>query len=597
MVESTADVLFEVSFEICNKVGGIWTVVSSKAEQVANKYKDKEYICIGPYYADKVAGHFVEEAAPEIYKDMCSSLAKDGIILHFGKWLIKGEPQTILIDFENFKPHSAALKKDMYDAFKIDTLNSPYDFEEPFVWSYASGKVIEQIVATKKDKKCVAQFHEWLSGAGLLYLKKQNVKIGKVFTTHATILGRSIASSDKDLYEIMDKIDPDKEAYSYGIPAKFQTEKQAALNADVFTTVSEITGMEAKALLGRKPEVLLPNGLDLDKFPSFEDISIQHRIRRDKIRDFLLYYFHPHYNIDLKESLIFFLAGRYEFRDKGIDIYLHALAKLNEELKKQNHNGKTVFAFIWVPSGIRGIKTQLIENRTMFQDIKDALNDDIDHIQRNVLYTIVGKKDLVKENIFEAGFLTETNRKMLKFIKGGLPPLATHELMNENEDIISNTLKEIGLNNSEDDKVKIIFYPTYLTGADGLLDLTYYECMQGSHLGVFPSYYEPWGYTPLEAAALGVPSVTTDLAGFGRYISHETEGKEHPGIYVMKRMGVEWQKIVDDLSNFMYEYTQHSQEERVKDKMAAKRVSAIADWKNLIDNYIKAHNLALEKWN
>jgi len=593
-----SDILFEVSWEICNKVGGIFTVITSKAQQIANKYSDKEYYCIGPYFADKVAGQFVEEAIPEVCKNACINLESDGIIVHYGKWLIKGEPKAILIDFENFKKYANDLKKSMYESFKIDTMNSPGDFDEPFVWAYAVGKVLEALSDVFKGKKMVAQFHEWLAGPALLYLKMQNVKIGTVFTTHATILGRSIASSDIDLYEVMNQVDADKEAYNYGIPAKFQTEKQAAHNADVFTTVSEITGMEAEALLGRKPDVLLPNGLDMNLFPSFEDISIQHRIKRDKIRQFLISYFYPHYSIDLKDSLIYFLAGRYEFRDKGIDVYIKALGKLNDKLKENNHSKKTIFAFIWVPSGIRGIKTKLIENRTLFMDIKDGLEDEKDNIMQNCLYSITGKKDLVKENIFDAEFLSETNRRMLKFVKGGTPGLVTHELHNQDEDIIYKTLMEVGLDNKEDDRVKVIFYPTYLTGADGLLDLNYYESMQGSHLGVFPSYYEPWGYTPLEASALGVPSITTDLAGFGRYISHETENKDHPGIYVLKRMGKSQEDIIDDLTNYMYEYSQHNQEERVKDKMAAKRVAGLADWNHLIDNYTKAHDLAIDKkWN
>ncbi len=595
MVKPKADVLFEVSWEICNKVGGIWTVITSKAQQISERYKDKKYFCIGPYFADKVAGQFLEEAIPEEIKQLCDELANEGIIIHYGKWLIKGEPETMLIDFENFKGKTDEIKGEMWNEFKVDTLNSPYEFNEPFIWAYAAGKVIEKLSHTFSDKKIVAQFHEWLSGNGILYLKKSNSNVKTVFTTHATILGRSIASSDVELYEIMDKIDPEKEAYNYHIPAKYQTEKQAALNADVFSTVSEITGMEAENLLKKKPDILLPNGLDIGKFPSFEDISIKHRLTRDKIREFLSYYFFPYYSVDLKQSLIFFLAGRYEFKDKGIDIYIKALARLNDKLKEKNNTKKTIFAFIWVPSKIRGMKTWLVENRTIFNDIKDALEDEIDVVKRDILYTILTKKGLTKENVFEKEFLEETKKRMMRFTKKGSPDLVTHELLDESNDIIFKTLMDVGLDNQEDDKVKVIFYPTYLTGADGLLDLSYYECMQGSHLGVFPSYYEPWGYTPLEAAALGVPSVTTDLAGFGRYIKQYNEDKKHPGIYVLERMEKKEEDIIEDLANFMYDYSQHSQQDRVKDKMAAKKLSASADWKNLADEYIKAHDMALEK--
>ncbi|MBR9691998.1 hypothetical protein GOV06_04370 [Candidatus Woesearchaeota archaeon] len=600
MSKTKAEHLFEVSWEICNKVGGIWTVISSKVEQIERYYK-RNYTCIGPYFSDKVAGQFEEEPAPEECKGMCNELETQGILLHFGKWLIKGEPNAILIDFTNFRFKTDEIKKELWDNFKVDSMSSnSIDYNEPIVWSYAAGIVIEKL-AQIYNKKIVAQFHEWLAGPGLLYLKKNNANVATVFTTHATVMGRALASANIDLFckpkKGSDKcnlqlMDIDKESYKYHTEGKHMIEKASANNADSFTTVSEITGLEATYVLKRKPDKILPNGLDNDKFPTFEEASIEHRIHRNQVREFVMYYFFPYYQFDIKKTLFFFLAGRYELKNKGIDIYIKALAKLNARLKAEKSE-KTIIAFIWVPTAVRGIKTDILDNKTAFHDIKDELLEETNNISKNILYSIVSKQDLAKETVFPKKFLEDTKRKVLKFKKEGIPSLVTHELQQYGDPII-NLLLESGLDNREDDKVKMIFYPIYLTGADGLLDLSYYESMQASHLGVFPSFYEPWGYTPLEAAALGVSSVTTDLAGFGKYILKKKQ-KRHPGIFVLRRMDKTDDEIVENLARFMHRFAKFTKQGRVKNKIEAKKLAERADWKKLVSNYILAHNKAIEK--
>jgi glycogen(starch) synthase len=599
MAKANAELVYEVSWEVCNKVGGIWTVISSKASQMRRFYKDR-YTCIGPYFAEKALGSFEEESAPEECKAMCKELEKQGIVLHFGKWLIKGTPNIILIDFTNFRFKTDEIKKELWYNFKVDSINSnSVEYNEPIVWSYAAGIVIEKL-SQIYNKKIVAQFHEWLAGPGLLYLKKNNANVATVFTTHATVMGRALASANIDLFCKpkgttkcnLQLMDIDKESYNYHTEGKHLIEKASAHNTDIFTTVSEITGLEAEYVLGVKPHKILPNGLDGDKFPTFEEASIEHRIHRNQVREFIMYYFFPHYQFDIKETLIFFLAGRYELRNKGIDIFIKALAKLNG-LMKEKKSKKTIIAFIWVPTGVRGVKLDILDNRTLFKDIKDGLEEDTNQIKRSILYTVLSKQELSKENIFARSFLDDTKRKLMKFRKKGTPPLITHDLQQYGDQIV-NLLLESGLDNKEDDKVKIIFYPIYLTGADGLLDLTYYESMQAGHLGVFPSFYEPWGYTPLEAAALGVSSVTTDLAGFGKYIQKKKQ-KRHPGIFVLRRMDRTDDEIVDDLTRFMHKFTRYTRQGRVKNKIEAKKLAEKADWKRLSVNYIIAHNSAVQK--
>src|SRR3989338_2165464 len=395
-MDKKADVLFEVSWEVCNKVGGIYTVVKSKAAKMVEIYGEG-YIMVGPYFASKAMGEFQEELPNEMCKTAFEELRKQGIICHFGKWLIEGTPSVILIDFVNYKHKINDIKKELWDWCRIDSLRAPQDYDEPVVWAYTAGMLIEKILGCYKEAKIAAHFHEWLSGAGLIYLKKRNDRIATIFTTHATALGRTLANSHVDLYNTWDKISPDNEVYKYGVEAKHLVDKISAALADAFTTVSEITGMEASYFLKRKPDVLLPNGLNLNKFPTFEEVMIKHRLQRDRIREFMLSYFFPYYTFYPKETLIYFLAGRYEFHDKGIDMYIKALGKLNEKMK-QAKTKKNIIAFIWVPANFRNIKPELLENKTLYQDIKDALEETLSDVQKNVVYSFVSDKKISKES-------------------------------------------------------------------------------------------------------------------------------------------------------------------------------------------------------
>jgi len=591
-MDKKADVLFEISWEVCNKVGGIYTVVKSKAAKMVEIY-GSNYFMVGPYFASKAIGQFQEEPPAEFCKAPFEELKKYGIICHFGKWIGEGNPYAILIDFVNYRQRTNDIKRELWDWYKVDSMRAPADYDEPVVWAYAVGMLIEKLTSCFQNKKIVAHFHEWLSGTGLLYLKKKNVKIATVFTTHATVLGRTLASANIDLYNVWNKINPDEEVYKHNVESKHLIEKNSAAFADAFTTVSEITGMEASYLLKKKPDVLLPNGLDISKFPSFEDITIKHSIQRDRIREFMLYYFFPYYTFDTKETLIYFIAGRYEFHDKGIDIYIKALAKLNERMK-QAKTKKTIIAFIWVPANFRNIRSELLENKTLYQHIKDALQEVEGDVQKNIVYSLISEKKISKETLFDDDFLVELKGIISQFVKNGKPPLLTHDLYDEN-DLILKSIISANLQNKEEDPVKIVYYPIYLSGADGLLNLNYYEAMQGSHLGIFPSYYEPWGYTPLEAGALGVSSVTTDLAGFGRYFCTECAQTETPGIFVLKRLSRSDDDVVNQLVGVMFDFAGLSREDRVANKLQARKTASMADWKIFVNNYIEAHNFAVGK--
>ncbi len=587
------DKLFEVSFEVCNRVGGIYRVLESKADKMIHHYGDK-YFLVGPYFRDKARGEFKEEAAPPKMRKVFHDLQSEGIRCHYGRWLVKGKPVTILIDFSDFFYKTDEIKKEMWDEFSVDSLDTGHDFNEPVVWSYAAGRLIRELDSEYKGEKTVAHFHEWLSGAGLLYLKSKKARVKTVFTTHATTLGRTLAFHSINFYNLLDELNPEEEVRKYGVLAKHSVEKASAKACDIFTTVSEITGMEAEKFLERKPDVYLPNGLDIEKFLSFEDIVIKHRLQRRRLRNFVASYFFPYYTFDLEDTLFYFIIGRNELRAKGIDVFINSLGKLNKKMQGENSN-RTIVAFLFIPADVRGINPALLENVEYFRDLQDSMEGTFPEIEERILYNILRGKKLTKKNLISEDYLLDIEKKLHRMKRSGEnPSLSTHHLNSLHDEII-NHLKGADLLNREEDRVKVIYYPVYLTGHDGLSNLSYEEALEACHMGVFPSFYEPWGYTPLEAAALGVSSVTTDLAGFGRFCKGLKVKKERPGIYVLEREKHSDEDVTEDLHSFLYEFMKTSRRERVENKIEARKVAAKADWRIFVHSYIEAHNKVIDQ--
>jgi len=595
MSKANADMLFETSWEVCNKVGGIYTVVKSKVELMLENYK--EYFLVGPYFEEKTRLETQQVVVPDNLKRIFDRLAEEGIVCYFGKWLIKGKPQVILLGTQGLVNQKDNIKKWLWEEYGIDTLFSNWDFEEPMIWAYAVGKLLQYIGEEYHDKKIVAHFHEWLAGIALLYLKKANSPIKTVFTTHATMLGRSIAGNGGDLYSMLDTLDPDKTAKELGVSDKFLTERACAQTAEVFTTVSEITAIEAEKILGRRADVLVLNGLDIQKFPNFEECSIKHQESRDIIREFLSYYFLPYYTIDMEQTLLLFIVGRYEFKNKGIDIFIKALGRLNEKLKKEGCR-KTIVAFFWIPTGVNGIRTELLESADKYEQIREFVSRNLPSVKTRLINQILLKSDLENAELFSDEFMLEARQHMMRFGIDGSVPLSTHYLHDENKDATQQGFRAEGLLNREEDVVKVIQYPVYLDGHDNLLGLKYYDALQGCHFGIFPSYYEPWGYTPLESAALGVPALTTDLAGFGRYIKKkikDLDKDDEGGIFILDRLNKPDDKVVEKFVKVLKMFVSLRKKDRVEQKIVAKELCEYADWKVMIDNYINAHNLALER--
>jgi len=587
-----AEYVFEVSWEVCNKVGGIYTVITSKAEQMQAHYKN--YYLIGPYFEQNAKREFSEEQPSDTFKVAFEELQKENIRCHYGTWDdVKGKPKVILIEFLGIVNQKNSLKAMFWNDYQIDSLKGQWDFEEPMLWSYCIGRLIHILHDNAmRGKKIVAQFHEWMSAFGLLYLKKNCKDVGTVFTTHATVLGRSLCANGLDLYNSLNHLDATSEAYRFGVEAKHLAEKAAALNTDVFTTVSEITGLEAEKFLLRKPDIFLYNGLDIEKFPGFEDISIKHRISRDRIREFLTYYYFPYYTFDVDRNLIFFTIGRYEYHNKGYDLLIKALGRLNEILKHDSTNTHSITVFFWIPMEQHGLKIEVLENKNYYMHIKNYVQANGTEILTRLIYDVISRKEHVGEGMVTDTFMQNLRKDLLAFERKGNPPFSTHNIDEQNDQVMI-AFKQNGLLNRKEDMVKVIVEPVYLDGNDGFIDLTYYDAIIGCHLGLFPSYYEPWGYTPLESVALGVPALTTDLSGFGLFIKNH--GKQKEGVYLLERLNKPESVVVDDFANIMYKFTKFTQQDRVECKLNAKNFSALADWKIFVEYYVNAHNMALQK--
>ncbi|MFH0860280.1 MAG: glycogen/starch synthase [Candidatus Altiarchaeota archaeon] len=582
------NLLFEVSYEVCNKVGGIYALLRSKAPYVLREYGD-DYVMVGPYVQNNAAVEFEEQMTPEELSDVVDDLLKLGIKCHYGRWQMDGKPKAILVDHSGYMHEADDIKAGLWEYAQVDSLNADNWFTDPLVWSTTVGMLLERIVKKRKCKcRCIAHFHEWLTGGALLKLKQDKSEISTVFTTHATVLGRALAEAGEPLYSIIGRGEDGQKnidlAKWYNVLPKHTMEVACAKHADVFTTVSEVTAKEAAYFLDRTPDHLLLNGIDLYRYPPLDELVVQRRSKRRQMRDFLTSYFSRYYHMDFYNIRSMFISGRYEFRNKGIDLFIDSLGMLNRRMKKEK-TGKNVVAFLWIPSNVKGEDFQVLKNKSLYEEMKDHIEELWPDIEDRMTHVLTDG-DMPKSVLDD-----EDKQKLRKLAqhfvekRGETPPLCAFELAYPKEqDTIMQALWKNELLNREEDKVKVIYYPSYLSTTDRLISLDYGDATLTCDVGVFPSYYEPWGYTPLETAAQGSLAITTDCAGFGKFV--EGKGK---GIYVLKRCNRTWENMVKDLSEKLFEIVTLSREEMVERRANARELAALADWKELVKGYFKAY--------
>ncbi len=582
-----AQALFEVSWEVCNKVGGIHTVIRSKLPLVRALYP--AYFAVGPLL-EPPSAEFERRETPAQWKPVFTALEQRGVRCAYGAWRAPSEPETILVDASGLHSRKDAIKYLLWERFGIDSLRSSWEFEEPMCFAIAAGMLVEEY-ARQRPGGIALHCHEWLAGFALLHLKAQGVRAATVFTTHATMLGRTLMGAGHDLYGMLDTLDAKEWAYKLGVQDKHLAEVACAREADVFTTVSEITGIEAERILGRKSDVLLFNGFHTDRFPTFEETSVRHYESREMLRDFIAYFFFPHHAFDLDNTLIYFTSGRYELANKGIDVLIESLGALNARMKDEGSH-MTIVVFFWLIMGRTGVKPEILEKKSFFSHVKSHVDWQSRPLLRRVALDLLSGTRPDKEDALAGEFMRQMHSDVSPLKRTGDPPMLTHSLGNEeSEPILAQCMRQ-GLRNRQEDRVKVVLYPGYLDGSDGVLNVSYYDATAGAHLGIFPSLYEPWGYTPLESAVVGVPAVTTDLAGFGRYIrACEHDGEN--GVFVIAREKRPREDVVAQLTQRLYGFAHLDHEGRVQHRFAAKNLAAMCDWKRFIGRYVEAHNLAL----
>lgn len=537
----TPDYVFEASWEVCNKVGGIYTVLSTKAKSMQDVCRDR-VIFIGPdIWKEKESPWFKEDKS--LFRDWYDVARNhDRLNIRIGRWDIPGEPIVVLVDFFQFIPVKNVIYGDMWQKFGVDSLHAYGDYDESCMFAYASGAVIESFYKFYKleGKNVIAHFDEWMLGMGVLYVKDRLPNVGTVFTTHATSIGRSIAGNGKPLYNFLAAYDSDQMARELNMVAKHSVEKAAAQNADCFTTVSDITARECRQLLHRDP-VVTPNGFEKDFIP----VGAIHESKRKAARNKLINVAEKLLGYDIQpDALLVATSGRYEYRNKGIDVFIDAMHRL-DKIKQLE---KDVVAFILVPAWISGPRAELQERLRLKKTPNTALNY----------------------------------------------PYTTHWLHNMNHDSVLNQISYLGMENKKEDKVKIIFVPSYLNGNDGIFDMAYYDLLIGLDVTVFPSYYEPWGYTPHESIAFSVPTITTSLAGFGLWMRKMGDKKGmDDGAEVVTRDDYNFIEISEDICNLVFEMaTKSSEQERLLRQEALGR-AALADWAHFYQYYKEAYSIAL----
>ena len=542
------DYIFESSWEVCNKVGGIYTVLSSRAKTLQEEMKDR-ILFIGPdFWKEEESPYFKEDSS--LFAQWQWEAKEQGLKVRVGRWTVPGEPIAILVDFTPYFAQKDEIYGWLWENYGVDSLHAYGDYDEASMFSYAAALVVESFYNTQlsplsAQPKVIYHANEWMCGLGALYINAHLPQIGTVFTTHATSIGRSIAGNQKPLYDYLFAYNGDQMAGELNMQSKHSIEKQTALHVDCFTTVSDITANECKELLDKPVDVVLPNGFD----NSFVPKGAQFTSKRKAARKRLLAVANALLGEQLDDdTLIVSTSGRYEFRNKGIDVFVEAMNRLlrDKELKKK------VVAFIEVPGWVGEPRKDLQERLTSGQKYDTPLD----------------------------------------------VPQVTHWLHNMSHDNVLSMMKYYDMHNRKDEMVKVIFLPCYLDGKDGILNMTYYDIVLGNDLCVYPSYYEPWGYTPLEAVAFKVPCITTDLAGFGLWANSEFGGRYgeiEDGVKVIHRTDYNYSEVADAIKDTVAKFSAMDKKQVDACRKAADSLSKKALWSEFIKYYHEAYDIALQR--
>ncbi|MGD1276101.1 MAG: glycosyltransferase [Tepidisphaeraceae bacterium] len=594
LVAGHAPLLFEIGWEVCWQLGGIYTVLRTKAPAMLQRWEQR-YFLVGPYNPQTAAVEFEEQPADGLIARALERLRACGIAAHFGRWLIAGRPHVILLDY---RARFSQLEVDKYLLWKdngIGTVADDGEVNEVVAFGFSVTEFFRALAAeVGADQPVIAHFHEWMAGVAVPRIAHLKLPVCTVFTTHATLLGRLLASDDPEFYQHLPTINPDEQAGHYGVYPRFAIERAAAHASTVFTTVSEVTATEAQILLGRAPDLILPNGLNLHRFAALHEFQNLHRQYKEIIHEFVMGHFFPSYSFDLDRTLYLFTSGRYEYRNKGMDLFIEALHRLNGRLKEQS-DPPTVVAFLVTKAATRHVNVGSLQSQSMFDELRKTCQQIQHDVGQRIFHAAATGRIVSPQEL-----LNEDDRVRLKQIvhawrNGRQPSIVTHDLADDAADPILQHLRHRRLLNAAEDPVKVVFHPQFIGAITPLISLEYDQFVRGCHLGVFPSYYEPWGYTPMECVAMGVPAVTTDLSGFGAYVQRHVVGHQEKGIYVLNRRTRRFDDAVNELTDDLVGFVRLNRRQRIELRNRVEALGEMFDWSQLIHNYNEAHDLALSR--
>ena len=580
--------LVEASWEVCNKVGGIHTVLTTKLAY-AQAFAHSAYLTVGPLFGENPSFH--PEALPDGWQAIVDELGKKGIELRYGHWITEGHPPCVLLGWNGLTTQLNALKARFWEKYQLDTLKTDfYDVDTPLLWSVAVGEFVSAYQRLVGEH-VLFHGHEWLSAGAFLVLADDPM-VKTVFTTHATVLGRALSSLGEDIYTKLASIDPVEAATKHNVVAKHQLEKLGANLATVFTTVSSLTGREATAFLGRTPTVITENGIDTALFPNFDELSKLHEQNRELLHNFLTAYFFGSYRFDLNQVSYQFTMGRYEAHNKGYDLYLQALGQLNTRLQEEKRE-ETVVAIFFVPGDAGAVRPEVLHQFAVMNHIREQLAHYSARQQRELYRNLWEASDPSDQGlrIVDADVVEHIKQLLLRLPTHTNPPISPFELRHPESDAITQAAAKANLTNAASDRVKVLFFPAYFDGFDGLFNRPLYELISGCDLGVFPSLYEPWGYTPMESLAMGVPAITTDLAGFG--LAVEDRAPNDPGTQLVLREGRSDADVAKDICKALYEATLTAERAQLRKRIGAYLTIEQFDWSTLYERYREAYSTAL----
>lgn len=592
--------LFEIAWEVCNQVGGIYTVIRSKVPSAIQKWGMDNYCLIGPYFADQAAAHFDEsnDYSTPIGKAV-SKLQERGFQVHYGQWIVSGRPNVVLFDPYSVYDKLGEIKHFLWQDYHISVPGGDELLDKVSAFGY---QVKEFFIYLNeiglKQENIIAHFHEWMAGLPIPGIRKNNLNVKIVFTTHATLLGRYLAMNDPQFYDHLPFYNWEVEAQKFNVKPIAEIERASAHGAHVLTTVSEITGNECRHLLGRAPDMILPNGLNIERYEVSHQVQNLHLKVKEQIHDFVMGHFFQSYSFDLNNTLYFFTSGRYEYHNKGFDLTLEALARLNYKMQVAGID-TTVVMFFVTKQPFYTFNPNVLHSKAQMEDVWRVCEEIKEQVGKR-LYTHITSADGPYEfpdlrAMVDDYLRLKLRRNVQSWKTNNLPKIVTHTLKDDTKDEILNFLRTANLVNNRHDKVKIVYHPDFIATSNPLFKMDYSQFVRGCHLGIFPSLYEPWGYTPLECLASGLPSITSELAGFGDYVVNNIPDHDAKGMYIIHRRSRNFYDVAEDLSNKLLDFVKMSRRERISLRNKCEDASFHFDWSNLGKYYDKAYNLAIER--